>query len=123
LPRIPVPISENAIIAELERIANASLYLEDIHAELLQRYQASKSTIEERAAEMRNKLRKIYAQITNITNAIADTGHSNALLKRLSELETDQLIAENLLVELQQQEQPRPVELANISDVMKKKIN
>lgn len=122
LPRIPGPISENAIIAELERIASDPRYLEVIHAELLQRYQASKSTIEERAAETRNKLRKIRAQIKNITNAIADTGHSNALLKRLSELETDQLVAENLLVELQQQEQPRPSELANISDVMKKLI-
>jgi hypothetical protein len=123
LPRIPGPTTENAIIAELECIANDSRYLEVIHAELIQRYQTSKNTVEERVIETRKKLRKLRAQITNITNAIAETGHSTALLKRLSELETDQVIAENLLAELQQQEQPRPAELVNISDVMRKLID
>lgn len=123
LPRIPGPIVENAIITELERIANDSHYLKVIHAELLQRYQASKNTVEERVIEARKKLRKLRAQITNITNAIAETGHSTALLKRLSELETDQLAAESMLTELQQQDEPRPAELVNISDVMKKLID
>ncbi|MDX9992718.1 MAG: recombinase family protein [Anaerolineales bacterium] len=123
LPRISAPAAEKAIVDEIEQLAENPRYMAAIHAEMLDRSQKASSETAERISQINQRLKTLRTQITNLTNAITETGHSRALLQRLTDLENDQYGAETLLIDLQYQQNTLPnIGADEISAVLRKMV-
>lgn len=108
LPRIPAHAIEDAVIEKLkETILQPAYFQSLLNAE---RHDASTASarIEEQRKLIERDLTPLRRQISNLTAAIADAGHSSAMLKRLRQLEADESDLRQKLAELPKAPPPLP---------------
>jgi len=98
--RIPQQPLEEAVIDELVTFILAPANLAAILDEDRAQHEEHRVEHHQRRAEQVAQLAQVRKQITNLTNAIAATGHSPALLERLRALELDQVAIQAALGDL-----------------------
>lgn len=88
--RIPRPAFEEAVINTLTEAILKKEYLEEMHRLLATRQADHQSQENSQLKEKNAELGEIKRQLTNVVNAIAESGSSQTLLDRLSKLELKQ---------------------------------
>ncbi|HAE59372.1 MAG TPA: hypothetical protein DCG54_07660 [Anaerolineae bacterium] len=89
LPRIPDHALEKLVIDGLKEIESNPHYIEEMHAQALDKSQNAAGEITAKRRQINADLKSARAKLTNVTNAIEAGGHTPALLARNAELETD----------------------------------
>lgn len=101
LPRIPTHAIENTVLNELNKLASQPDYIAEIRDIITSQNQTAAQNINTQRASLRAELKTTRAKLTNIANAIEETGHNSTLLKRLTELETQQTRLQNELAQIE----------------------
>lgn len=130
--RIPKHAFEYAIIHALTDVILIPQNLTDLIA-TIEEYQAAQGqAIQEQLSGLRSQLAEVKRQLTNVVNALAESGTSPALMTRLAALEGQQAELQNAIAsaEAQAPEPPEPIDrevfaenLKGISNILLAKSN
>lgn len=114
LPRIPAHSLEDAIIDSVrDTFLQPDYFLHLLAADKHKNEAAAEWTIEQRKI-LEHDLMNLRRQISNLTSAIADAGHSASMLKRLNLLEMDETDFRQRLAELKPPPQISDVDPARL---------
>jgi hypothetical protein len=86
-PKVPRDALEKTVLAELKQSLLSPLYLQDIHAQYLRAQDEFNASYDSDRKGLARQLGGLRRRIARIASAIAEAGHSRALLDKLSELE------------------------------------
>lgn len=101
LPRIPTHALELAVIEELDKISKQPQYIAEMRAIAESKNTNATQEYNTKRASLRAELKTTRAKLTNVSSAIEATKrHSQTLLNRLAELETDAADIQNKLNKL-----------------------
>lgn len=86
-PKIPAPRIEDLVRLAIRDYINNPAAVQEAQSKRASLYNQAVEDTPMRLRELDTRLANLRRQITNLTNAIADAGHSTALLKQLSAFE------------------------------------
>ncbi len=120
-PPIPQNTLEDAVRNELMAYFNHPQAVEELRLAQIENIRGNQEDLQAKRDALAKELKSVNSKISNTTSAIAETGHSDALLDRLSDLENRKTIIENRLVDLDVQLQSdRPVDIDEMDDILTK---
>jgi len=90
LPMTPAPVLERAVLEELKAVMADPIILQAERDRLRERFAGQQEELAGQLAAQRQRLAETRRQIGRLTDAIAESGHSRALLAKLTELERDE---------------------------------
>jgi hypothetical protein len=90
LPRLPASSLEHGIINKLQEILLDPSYYIEIYRAIQRRQTSRQSELNQRQKELQKDLVSLRRQMENITDAIAERGHSRSLLNRLEAIEAQE---------------------------------
>jgi DNA invertase Pin-like site-specific DNA recombinase len=115
--QFPKKILEDAVLSTLENY----ILLPDVLAEMQSREKEDRenllSKLEEKRTEYKNILRGIRRRIANLTEAIAESGHTRALLEKLSGLEAEETALRSQMAEIERQANAPALDLGSSSQI------
>jgi DNA invertase Pin-like site-specific DNA recombinase len=90
LPRLPASSLEQGIVTKLREILLDPAYYIEIYRAIQRRQSSRQDELSQRQKELQRDMFNLRHQIDNITAAIAERGHSRALLNRLETIESQE---------------------------------
>ncbi len=118
--RIPGQFVEEQIIQVVAEKLQSKEYLISAAKELQELISEQSSITKLQRNEKSKELGEARRQITNISNAIADGGHSRSMLDKLQNLEKLELELINDLAQLNTQRQPSEIPILTVDDLANK---
>ncbi len=109
--KIPASQFEQAIIKAIREYIDDPAALQALQSDRLREYDQVASQLPALRAELETRLANLRRQITNLAAAIAEHGHSGALLKSLTALEVQEYELNDELDQLTHLLKSKPVEL------------
>lgn len=88
--KIPAPHLENIVTGQIRKLLDNPDALASLHGERMQAYLQTAEQLPARQKELDTRLANLRRGITNLTAAIAEHGHSPALLAQLTALEVQE---------------------------------
>lgn len=109
LPRLPASSLEHGIINKLQEILLDPSYYIEIYRAIQRRQTSRQSELNQRQKELQKDLVSLRRQMENITDAIAERGHSRTLLNRLEAIEAQESDLKTAINQIKKTvEQPLP---------------
>ncbi|MFC2028304.1 recombinase family protein [Chloroflexota bacterium] len=105
---VPAESLEVEVIKQIQRMVREPETLTQAQTDRIQKYNQSMEEFPKRQKELSSRLEKLRRQITRIADAIAEHGHSAALLEKLKGLEKQEYELNDELAQIEQVLQSKP---------------
>ena len=117
--KIPQAVLEEMVLDQIARFILSPQNLEMVLRALHSDHSTMIQELEPKRESLNKELGTIKQKIANITNSIADGGHSRALLQKLNDLEAQEMQVRSELVEIEiiAREKPAQIDSEQISEL------